>query len=138
MTNAWLTEILTFCFGTSNTLASYYFGLIDATGFTGTDKINDTMSSHAGWTEFTSYSETGRQTWVPGAVSNASITNPSEAAYTPTVAGSVVGYFLTDNSTKGGTTGNLVDIVMFDEPQPTFIGEAFLLKHTWGDKDLSL
>lgn len=87
-----------------------YMGLVDLTNFTGFDPTTDTMSSHAGWQEFTSYSETTRPLWVPTDPLDtypASINNPMATTFTPTAAGQVYGVFLCDNATKGGTTGQL-------------------------------
>lgn len=90
--------------------AALYIGLVDDDGFANYSPGVDTMSSHAGWTEFTDYSEGTRQAWTPGMVigdSPASINNPTAAQVTPTADGVIRGVFLCDSSTKGGTTGTL-------------------------------
>lgn len=92
-----------------NDLASstLYVLLIDATNFTAFSD-DDTMASHAGWTELTSYSESVRQTWVNTGTSGGSITNTPGAVFTCNDASSAIGWALVTNSTKSGTTGTLI------------------------------
>lgn len=67
----------------------------------------DTMSSHAGWTEFTAYSESTRQAWGQGSAASQAITNASPAVITANATGTVKGFGICSNSTKGGTSGLL-------------------------------
>ena len=136
MTDAAINDMLTQVLGASGTFGNLYFGLIDATNYTGIDKTNDTMASHAGWQEYTTYSEGTRQQWVPGVVSSKSIVNPAPAAVTPTVLGQAVGFFITDSATKGGTTGHLRDLVLFDQLEDLLVGEAFEMTWTESMKDI--
>jgi len=91
--------------------AAFYVGLTSATP---TLAAGNTMASHAGWTEVTTYSESVRQTLTLGTVSAGSVNNSaSKAQFTingPTTAG---GAFVTTSSTKGGTTGTLYAVVAF-------------------------
>lgn len=135
MTDAAINQMLTDVLGGSGTFGSLFFGIIDATNFTGIDKSNDTMASHAGWQEYTSYTGT-RPQWIPGAVSAKSITNPAPAPITPTVLGQAVGFFIVDNSTIGGTSGNLRDIVLFSQLEDLLVGEVFELVWTMSAKDI--
>lgn len=84
----------------------WYVGLI---GTTPTVAAADTMSSHTGWSEVTAYDETDRQTWTPGTVSAASVSNAaSPAVFTcSTNSTTVGGAFVTSGQTPGGTTGIL-------------------------------
>lgn len=85
--------------------AAWYVGLTAATP---TVDHADTMASHAGWTEFTDYSELVRQTLTLGAVSGGSVDNSaSKAVFTISGNGTVGGAFLVTNSTKSGATGTL-------------------------------
>lgn len=136
MTDSGINDLLTQVFGASGTFGNLYCALIDATNFTGIDKTNDTMASHPGWQEFTSYSEGTRQQWIPGTVSAKSITNPAPAAFTPTAIGSAVGFFITDSSTKGGTTGHLRDIVLFDQLEDILQNESFEVVWTLNARDI--
>ena len=67
----------------------------------------DTMGSHGGWTEFTGYSQTVRQSWTTARSSNV-ISNASNlASFAITTTGTLGGAFIVDSSTKGGGTGTL-------------------------------
>src|SRR3990172_12970335 len=48
--------------GTQTANNSWFIGLIDSSGYTALSS-SDTMSSHGGWNEFTSYSEATRVPW---------------------------------------------------------------------------
>lgn len=64
----------------------------------------DTYASHAGWTEFTGYSEAARPQWVDAGVSGQSVSNSaSPAVFSITSAGTIGGAALVSNSTKGDT-----------------------------------
>jgi hypothetical protein len=93
-------------------ITSWFVGLTAASP---TIAAADTMSSHAGWTEFTSYDESTREAFVDGGVSSQSLSNTaSKAEFTISANGSSIGgAFLTSNSTKGGTTGTLYAAVAF-------------------------
>jgi hypothetical protein len=130
MTDAYLNTILEDQFGASSG-NTFYLGLISSTNYTGVDKANDTMSSHGGWQEFTSVGGT-RPTWTPGNVTDQEITNPTAASFTPQSDGEAVGFFVTTNSSVGGTSGTLVDLVLFSEAQELVSGEPFQV--TWNNK----
>lgn len=86
--------------------AAHYVGLTDGTP---TFAADDTMASHAGWTEVTAYSEGTREAYTPGAVSGTSVDNSASVAeFTINASTTVGGAFLTTDSTKGGTTGTLI------------------------------
>lgn len=91
--------------------AAFYVGLTD-----GTPTVNaaDTMSSHAGWTEVTDYSESTREALVLGTVASQSVDNSaSKASYSINATATVGGAFITTVSTKGGTTGTLYGVGAF-------------------------
>jgi len=98
----------TFFAGTTYT-AVWYLGLITGPGSGTTFNAADTMSSHLGWTEDTTYSNANRPTVTFG---SATLADPSVIATTATSfsingATTVAGAFLTTDNTKGGTTGTL-------------------------------
>lgn len=132
MTDVALTQMLEDSFGSAE--GPFYLGFIDATGYTGIDRANDTMASHAGWQEFTGYSG-NRPEWEPGAAAAKQITNPSRPSVTTTAAGAIVGYFLTTNSTKGGTTGLLKDHALLSTPLSFASGKNLLPQHTFTIRD---
>lgn len=86
-------------------ITTWYLGLQSSAP---TNAAGDTMSSHAGWTEFTTYSESVRQTatLVAGAAGAAG-NSASPATFSINGSGTIGGVFLTSNSTKSGTTGTL-------------------------------
>jgi hypothetical protein len=94
---------------------SWYIGLINGTSATLAEA--DTMASHAGWTENTSYDESARQTWSPDEATNKILTNSTPAVFTMSATGNVYGLFVTTNSTKGGTTGTLWATAAFASPR---------------------
>lgn len=86
--------------------AAHYVGLADGTP---SFAAGDTMSTHAGWTEVTAYSEGARQTFTPGTVASQSVDNSgSVAAFSINGSTTVGGGFLSTDNTKGGTAGILV------------------------------
>jgi hypothetical protein len=98
----------TFFAGTSYT-AAWFLGLITGPGSGTTFNAADTMSSHLGWTEDTTYSNANRPQVTFG---SATLADPSVIATTATSfsingATTVAGAFLTTDNTKGGTTGTL-------------------------------
>jgi hypothetical protein len=92
--------------GTQVASTGWYVGLISSSGYSALAAA-DTMASHAGWTEFTGYSETTRQAWGPGAAASQSITNSTPITFSITSNGTIKGLFVCTNDTKGGTTGRL-------------------------------
>ena len=100
-------------------LTSWYIGLYGA-GASNTPAAGDTMSSHAGWTEVTAYSEATRPAATFASATNANpsvVTNSaSKASYSINGTTTVGGAFLTSNNTKGGTTGTLFSAADFQSP----------------------
>jgi hypothetical protein len=110
--NAGLDDVLDKYFKGSEYTAAHYIGL---TGGTPTPNANDTMASHAGWTEVTAYDEATRGAPAWGAVSGQSLDN-SGSPETFTISSNdttIGGAFLTTNATKGGTSGTLYGVGAF-------------------------
>lgn len=98
----------TFFDGTSYS-AVWYLGLITGPASSTVFAAADTMLSHGGWSEDTTYSNATRPQVTFG---SATLADPSVIATTATsfsINGTttVAGAFLTTNNTKGGTTGIL-------------------------------
>jgi hypothetical protein len=98
----------TFFDGTTYT-AAWYLGLITGPSSGTTFNAADTMLSHGGWTEDTTYSNATRPQVTFG---SATLADPSVIATTATsfsINGTttVAGAFLTTDNTKGGTAGTL-------------------------------
>jgi hypothetical protein len=102
-------------------ITSWYLGLVTGPGSGTTYAAGDTMSSHAGWTEFVNYSNATR---VAATFATATTANPSVATNTASPAvfningagGTVAGAFLTSGSAKSGTTGTLFSAADFGSP----------------------
>lgn len=99
--------------------AAWYIGLYGA-GASNTPAATDTMSSHAGWTEFVSYSQATRPVCtfgVPTTANPSVATNSaSPAVFSINATATVGGAFLTTSSTKSGTTGTLYSASDFTSP----------------------
>lgn len=100
-------------------ITTWYIGLYGAAA-SNTPAAGDTMSSHAGWTEVTDYSNATRvsATFVTATTANPSVvTNAaSPAAFNINGTATVGGAFLTSGSAKGGTTGTLFSAADFGSP----------------------
>jgi hypothetical protein len=103
----------------SSYTAAWYLGLYGA-GASNTPAAADTMSSHAGWTEVTAYSQATRPACTFGTPTTADpsvATNSASAAtFSINATTTVGGAFLTSNNTKGGTTGILFSAADFQSP----------------------
>jgi len=103
--------------GTQIASSSWFIGLISNSGYSALAAA-DTMSSHAGWTEFVGFSQATRVVWGPGAAASQSITNSTPATFDINATGTVKGIFVTSNSTKSGTTGKLWATALFTADVP--------------------
>lgn len=103
----------------SSYTAAFYLGLYGAAS-SNNPAASDTMSSHAGWTEVTAYSQSTRPACTFGTptTANPSVATNSASPATFSINGSttVGGAFLTTNSTKSGTTGTLFSAADFQSP----------------------
>lgn len=110
-------EIFNTYFNSATAHSPWYIGLIDNTSFS-TLSASDLMSSHTGWSEFSSYSRADTTTvnrvdWGQGTASSAQLTNAAQATFTFTASGTVAGIFITSGAVKGGTTGTLWSTALF-------------------------
>ena len=85
--------------------AAWYLGLVDGAS-SPTYNAADVMSSHAGWSEFTGYSNATRPspTWSAASAGSKATTATS---FNINATGTVAGAFMTTNDTISGTTGTL-------------------------------
>lgn len=100
---------------TQQLAADFCGSLINAAGFTAYN-IADTMASHTGWVEWTSYSQATRVAWGQGAAAAAAITNASPMTFDINAPGTIQGLFITTVATKGGTTGLLWSAASYTSP----------------------
>ena len=113
--NVGLQDMNTKYFSGSSYTATWYLGLYGAAS-SNNPAAGDTMSSHAGWTEVTAYSQSTRPQAVFGTATTADPSVISNSVYTINGTTTVGGAFLTSNSTKSGTTGTLFSAVDFSAP----------------------
>ena len=103
----------------SNYNASWYMGLIGSTDYTTGPALTDTMGSHAGWAEATVYSNAARPAAAWSAAAGKSKSLSAGLVFNLNASTTIKGCFLTNNSTKGGTTGLLFSAGLFtggDQP----------------------
>lgn len=99
--------------------ATWYIGLYGAAS-SNNPAAGDTMASHAGWTENTTYSNATRPaatfgtatTADPSVISNSA----SPAVFNINGSTTIGGAFLVNNNTKGGSTGTLFSAADFQSP----------------------
>lgn len=111
-----LDEILTQYYKGDGYTAAFYVGLKG----TGTETADDTMASHASWSELTSYDEAARPALTLGTVSGQSVDNSSnKAAFTLNDTLVIAGAFISTSATKGGTAGVLAGVGDFSSGSRT-------------------
>lgn len=124
-----LNKILEDMFNGGSQSTTWYIGLVNNSGFTAFANA-DTMSSHAGWTESTAYTETARPEWTAGTASSRSITNSSTVDFSINATVTLKGIFIVDNSTKGGTTGTLWSTAAFASNVSAANGDTLKITYT--------
>lgn len=122
--------------GSTARITSWYLGLYGAAA-SNNPAAGDTMSSHAGWTEVTDYTEATRPaaTFVAATTANPSVVtnSASKAQFTMNATVTVGGAFLTSNNTKGGTSGTLFSAKDFSSPGDRNVvsGDVVLVTYTF-------
>jgi hypothetical protein len=104
--NEGLDNILDVMFNAATQVDPWFVGLIDGSG-SQTLANSDTLPSHAGWAELTSYDETTRVGWNPAAAASQQVANGTQMTFTMNATDSIHGIFIASDGTKGGTTGIL-------------------------------
>lgn len=132
--NAGLDDLLDVYLSSGTQTTTWYLGL---TADSPTFAAGDTMSSHAGWTEFTDYDEATRVTWSDGGVSSQSVDNSaSTATFTSSSnSNSTGGSFLTSDNTKSGTSGTLYAGAAFSSNKAIDSGETIDVTATFTSAD---
>jgi hypothetical protein len=106
-------------FSGSGYTAAWYIGLYGS-GASNDPAASDTMASHAGWTEDTTYSNATRPACTFGTASTAdpSVIDNSGSVAVFNINGTTIigGAFLTSDSTKGGSSGTLFSAADFQSP----------------------
>jgi len=118
----------------SSYTATWYLGLYGAAS-SNNPAASDTMSSHAGWTENTGYSNATRPvcTFATPTTANPSVAtnSASPASFTINATSTVGGAFLTSNNTVGGTTGTLYSAADFGSPGDRSVASSDILNVTY-------
>lgn len=121
---AGLNKVLDATFKSGLAAPTWFVGLVDGAS-TPTYDATDIMSSHSGWSDFQSYSGSTRPSFTPGTISAGSVDNSgSKASFTISAAGTVIGAYLTDGSSKTGTTGTLYAVGSFSSSQAVVGGDV--------------
>ena len=119
----------------SSYTATWYIGLITGPGSGVTIAAADTMSSHAGWSENTSYSNATRPTATFGTATTANpsvnTNSASPAQFNINGTATIAGAFLSSNSTKSGTTGTLFSASKFTSPGDRAVSSGDTLNVTY-------
>lgn len=123
--------LLSVMFHNGTKSANWYAGLIDNNGFTGLNSA-DLMNSHAGWSEISSdiINELARVQWQNDAPANKIISNTTLMEYSFKDSGAIRGVFIADDSTLGGTTGNLWSTALFSSVLNVISGDFLRLVYT--------
>lgn len=131
ITNVGKNYILNVMFNGGTQIAnnSWFIGLISLASFSALAAA-DTMSSHAGWIEFTGYSQSTRVAWGSGSATSQSTSNSSPATFDITGSGTVKGVFVTSNSTISGTSGTLWATALFGADVPVTNGDQLKITYT--------
>lgn len=132
--NVGLQDMNTKYFTGSGYTATWFIGLYGAAA-SNNPAAGDTASSHAGWTEVTTYSNATRPaatfgtatTADPSVISNSA----SPASFSINGTATVGGAFLISNSTKGGTTGTLFSAADFQSPGDRTVANGDTLNVTY-------
>jgi len=132
--NTGLQDMNTKFFSGSAYTAAWYIGLVNGTSASTTFSGGDTLSSHAGWTENSSYGGTrkaasfGSATLAdPSNINNAS----STASFTMNATANIAGAFLCN--VASGTTGLLFSAADFQSPGDRAVvsGDVLLVTYSF-------
>ena len=125
-----LNHILEAEFNGGAQLDPWYIGLVDNATF-GSFADADTMSSHAGWDEFTSYTESNRVTWAVDSATSRAISNSTTADFSINATGNLKGIFVTSNNVKStGNSGTLWATAAFSSVVATANGDTLKVTYT--------
>ena len=115
--------------------ATWYVGLVNGTSATTTFSGGDTLATHAGWTENSSYGGT-RKTATFGAATLSNVSNinnsTSTASFTMNATATIAGAFLT-NVASGTTPGLLFSAADFQSPGDRSVinGDVLLVTYSF-------
>jgi hypothetical protein len=131
ITTAGKNNILDVQFGAASPLtqtATWYIGLINNTP-TPTLLVADTLASHTGWTEFTSYTG-NRKAWDDADAASGTKGTTSVSTFTLSAAATIYGIFICSAST--GTSGILWSEGAFASPITLAISDDLKVSYSIG------
>ena len=133
--NVGLQDMNTQYFKGATYTAAWYIGLITGPGAGVTIAAGDTASSHAGWSENTTYSNATRPaaTFGTATTANPSVlsNSASPAQFNINGTATIAGAFLISNSTKSGTTDVLFSASKFTSPGDRAVASGDTLNVTY-------
>lgn len=130
VTTAGLNKLLDATLVTGSAAPTWYVGLVTSTSFVAF-AASDTMASHSGWVESQNYSGGVRPTWTPGTISAGSVNNgASKATFNMSASDTIIGCFMANSSTLGGTTGTLYGVGSFSQNYSVTGGAQLLVSVT--------
>jgi hypothetical protein len=122
-------DLLTKYFTGASYTAAWYMGLVDG-GTTPTYAASDTLASHAGWTENTSYSGVNRITVGFNAASAGSISSTS-TTFSMSGTATIAGALMCQTQTRALTTGILYSAGNFTGGNRSVVsGDSLLVTFT--------
>lgn len=110
-------------------IQDWAIGFIDLAGFTALADA-DTMASHAGWLEFTGYSEATRPEWDPDAAASQQILNSTLRDFNITASSSIKGVFICSDDVKSGTAGVLWATALLSADVPVNSPDVIKIAYT--------
>jgi hypothetical protein len=122
-------NLLNVYLASSTQTTTWYLGLVSGASAPSYDNA-DTISSHAGWTESTAYSNATRPQAVFGTPTDTSSISSSQATFNINANATIAGAFLVNNSAKGGTTGTLYSAGSFATSRVVISGDSLLVTYT--------
>ena len=127
-----LNHILESEFHSGTQITTWYVGLISNSP-TPSLSNSDTMSSHAGWSESSDYSQANRPGWGAGTATSRQITNAVTVDFSMNATVTIYGLFICGGSgasTKGGTTGTLWSTGAFGTTVACNSGDTLKITYT--------
>jgi hypothetical protein len=121
-----LTDLLSVNFNAGTQKTQWFCGLIDNTGFTALAS-SDTLSSHAGWAELTSYGG-NRPQWAPLTANGALIANATAMEFVFNASCTVRGIFIC--SVSSGTGGLLWSTARLSAARSFQAGQSLRVTYT--------
>lgn len=128
-TTVGLNHMLGATFKSETQNGTWYGGLINNSGFSAIAAA-DTMSSHAGWTEATTYSASTRPAWTPGTASGGSLAGTGAITWTANTSCTIRGLLIVSTNNKGGSTGILWATGLFSSAQSLLNGQTLESSYT--------